>query len=141
MINVEITPFGRTLMSAYIGAMAYQANVQRRNMEMIKRDQAVVSKFKQEADMWEEMSFDITSGMIDKRYNDSKKFIASGGQSGAIRFKRSLTEQERHIQYLTTQNMLKARTRYENTVSNYNQKMVNHKLRASIKKIDLRPFF
>jgi len=140
MINVEVTPFGRQLMSAYIGAVAYQANIQRRNLESIKRNQASLAKAKNEADMWAEMSFDITSGMIDKRYTESKQFMESGGKSGAIKFKRTLTEQQRHIQYLTTQNMLKARTRYENTVTSHNQRMTNLKMRASIKKIDLRQF-
>jgi hypothetical protein len=90
--------------------------------------------------MWAEMSFDLTVGMIDKRFKESKTFIASGGQSGSLRFKRTLTETERHLQMTTEKNMLKARTRYENTISSFNQRMNDQKIRASIKRLDLRRF-
>ena len=127
-------------MSMYIGALAYQQGIQRRNLEMVQRERTTIEASKKEADMWAEMSFDVTTGMIDKRYKESKTFIQSGGRVGEIRFKSSLSEHERQLAYLTRQNMMRSRSRYENTVSRYNQKMTDRKLRSSMKKIDLRPF-
>ena len=141
MINVNISPMGRSLMSAYIGAIAYQGKIQHRNLEMLTKHQNNLQQAKKDAEVWEEVSFDITTGMIDKRFRESKTFIASGGTAGELRFKRSLSEAERQLEATTRYNMLKARTRYENTISTYNKKMLDRKLRSSAKKIDLRKFF
>lgn len=140
MINVQLQPFARNLMTAYIGAIAYQKAVLTRNMQQMKRDASAIQKAKQDADMWAEMTFDLTVGMIDKRFKDSKDYIRSGGQSGSIRFKQSLSEHERHYQMTMEKNMLKSRTRYENTVSQYNQRINDRKMRASVKRLDLRKF-
>lgn len=140
MINVQLQPFARNLMTAYIGAIAYKQNLFANQQKMMANEQAKLQKAKAESDMWAEMSFDLTVGMIDKRFKESKTFIASGGQSGSLRFKRTLTETERHLQMTTEKNMLKARTRYENTISSFNQRMNDQKIRASIKRLDLRRF-
>ena len=140
MINVQLQPFARNLMTAYIGAIAYQNAVLVRNAQAMKRDASTLQKAKQDADMWAEMTFDLTVGMIDKRFKDSKDYIRSGGQSGSIRFKQSLSENERHYQMTMEKNMLKSRTRYENTVSQYNQRINDRKMRASVKRLDLRKF-
>jgi hypothetical protein len=140
MIDVNIQPFARNLMTAYIGAIAYKASVNKKNLDMVKREASNQAALRKEADQWATMSFDITSGMIDKRYKESKNFIATGGKTGELRFKRTLSESERHLEFLTRQNMLKARTKYESSVSSYNQKLTDKKLRASMKKIDIRPF-
>ena len=140
MINVQLQPFARNLMTAYIGAIAYQNAVLVRNAQAMKRDASTLQKAKQDADMWAEMTFDLTVGMIDKRFRESKDYIGSGGQSGSIRFERSLSEHERHYQMTMEKNMLKSRTRYENTVSHYNQRINDRKMRASVKRLDLRKF-
>ena len=140
MINVQLQPFARNLMTAYIGAIAYQNTILQRNAQAMKKDASTLQKAKQDADMWAEMTFDLTVGMIDKRFNDSKDFIRSGGQGGSIRFKQSLSEHERHYQMTMEKNMLKSRTRYENTVSQYNQRINDRKMRASVKRLDLRKF-
>jgi len=140
MINVQLQPFARNLMTAYIGAIAYQNAVLVRNAQAMKRDASTLQKAKQDADMWAEMTFDLTVGMIDKRFKDSKDYIRSGGQGGSIRFKKSLSEHERHYQMTMEKNMLKSRTRYENTVSQYNQRINDRKMRASVKRLDLRKF-
>lgn len=140
MINVQLQPFARNLMTAYIGAIAYQNAVLVRNAQAMKRDASTLQKAKQDADMWAEMTFDLTVGMIDKRFRESKDYIRSGGQGGSIRFKRSLSEHERHYQMTMEKNMLKSRTRYENTVSHYNQRINDRKMRASVKRLDLRKF-
>jgi hypothetical protein len=140
MINVQLQPFARNLMTAYIGAIAYQNAVLSRAAQQTKKEAATLQRAKQDADMWAEMTFDLTVGMIDKRYNESKDYIRSGGQSGTLRFKKTLTETERHLQMTTEKNMLKARTRYENTVSQYNQRINDRKMRASVKRLDLRKF-
>ena len=140
MINVQLQPFARNLMTAYIGAIAYQNSVLTKHQQQVNRQASQLQKAKSDADMWSEMTFDLTIGMIDKRYKESKNYIASGGQSGTLRFKKSLSENERRLQMTTEKNMLKARTRYENTVSNYNQMINDKKMRASVKRLDLRSF-
>src|SRR5690606_30512379 len=114
-----------------------QSNMKQKQIELMKQGERAVQEKKQDFDLWSEMSFSMTSEMMDKRFRESKQFIGSGGQSGSIRLKKSLSEQERQLQYLTQQNMLKSRTKYENTVSQYNQRLTDQKMKSSIKKIDL----
>ena len=140
MINVQIQPFARNLMTAYIGAIAYQQRIIASNQNQIARERTALEKAKRDQDMWTDMSFDLTVGMIDKRFKESKNFIESSGASGSLRFKKTLSETERRLQYVMQQNMLKTRTKYENIVSSYNQRLNDKKMRASVKQIDLRKF-
>lgn len=140
MIDVQLQPFARNLMTAYIGALAYNQNLFAKQQKTLSDERSKISKVKEDADMWSEMSFDLTVGMIDKRFKDSKNYIRSGGQSGSLRFKQSLSENDKHLQMMMEKNMLKSRTKYENTVSQYNQRINDRKMRASVKRLDLRKF-
>lgn len=127
-------------MTAYIGTLVYRANIQKKNMEMVKNQKQTLEKAKQDADRWSDMAFDLTSSMLDKRYNDTKAFIGSQGRSGSMKFKKSVSNQQRDTEYFMRQNSLKLRTKYQQTVSQYNQKMSDQKVKTSVRKLDLRSF-
>lgn len=140
MINVSLQPFAKNLMTAYIGVLAYKQSVIHNQQKKELQDRSRIERAKQDVDIWTDMSFDLTVQMIDKRFKSSKNFIQSGGDTSSLTFKRSLSENEKRLQYTAEKNMMKARTKYETTVSSYNQKLNDQKMRASVKRIDLRKF-
>lgn len=134
MINVTIQPFGRSLMAMSIGVMKYHAVQNQKIIEGFNRSINELNQVKKEVDMWNDMSFDITTKLIDKRFKSSKEFVRSGGAGvDTFQFKKSITSEDRKLQYLTQKNMLKARTRFNSAVNQHNQKVLQHKINTSFK--------
>jgi|LGVE01.1.fsa_nt_gb hypothetical protein len=136
MIDVQIQPFGRTLMSMALGVLKYQANVKAKNIEGFKKELKNIQEIKTNRDMMTEISFDMTSRLLDKRFTTSKEYIKSGG-IGEKQFKKSTSEQEKVLQYITEKNMLKARVRFNSAVSAHNQNITDQKIKNSFKKIQI----
>ena len=138
MIDVQLNEaMGKQLMGIIFGAMSYKA-VQAKNMEMIMNEAKKVASMKKEADAWNDLSFDMTSRMIDKRFKESKNFLQNGGVANQLPYKKSTTEDDKRFQYIAEQNMLKSRTRFDSAVSNLNKKVSDQKVRASFKLADLK---
>lgn len=141
MIDVTLNAsMGRQLVTMVIGAMSYQAMMQKKNLDFLKKETEKIGKANAERELWSDLSFDMTSRMIDKRYKGSQEFINSGGTTGKSVFKKSLTEADKRIQYIMEQNMLKSRTRYNLTISKHNQLMTDRKIKSSLKLNDLKYF-
>lgn len=141
MIDVTLNAnMGRQLMTMVIGVMSYQANLNKKNIELFKKETENVQRLQTERDLWSDLSFDMTSRVIDKRYKGSKEFINSGGSKGSTTFKKSASESEKRIQYIMQQNMLKSRTRYNTTISKYNQLMTDKKMKSAMKMVDAKSY-
>ena len=126
MINVTLdTNAGRSLMGIAIGVMTYQAKLQKSNLSLLRKETSTIMNLQKERDIWSDLSNNITTRMLDKRFKDPT-------------FKRSMTDSDRSLQYVAKQNMLKARTRYDSSVSKYNQKKADMKVKSSFKMMDLK---
>lgn len=136
MNDVTITPFGRQLMTLAIGRIAYASSVQNKNIQMIQKRKTDLDRSREEFDMFKDMSFEMTLSMLDKRYKESKNFISSGGQISG-RYKKNLSNDQRRLKVVLEKNMLKARTRYDKTVSTYNQLITDQKMQSAVRKLNL----
>lgn len=136
MINVDIVPFGRQLLTAVFGAVTYQANVRAKNMAVMENEMKQISAYQKETDMWNEITFDMTTKLIDKRYNASKEFVQSG--SGQPTFKKTVGQDDKRFLYIAQQNLLKSRTRYQSAVSQQNKRLADQKVKATFKLSDLK---
>jgi acetylornithine/succinyldiaminopimelate/putrescine aminotransferase len=140
MIDVQINPFGRTLMTMALGVMKYQATVNQKNIESLTKEIDNIERLKADNELWNDQSFDLTSKMIDKRYTDSKLFIASGGGEAnkSFKFRKSTTKSDQNLQYIVNQQSLKSRTRLNTSVSNYNKRLSEKKIKTSFKLVNLK---
>ena len=139
MIDVKINPIGRQIMTMVLGAMKYQAVMKAQNIKMIQQQKEKVESLKKESEMWDDISFDMTTRLIDKRFKSSKKFMSSGGlDRGSLNFKKTTTDQDHRFQYIAEQNMLKASVRFKGSVSNYNKTLSDKKIKGSFKLADLK---
>ena len=139
MINVEISPFGRQLMAMMLGIAKHQSIVKQKNIQVLQQEKQAIQSLEQERNMWNDISFDMTTRMIDKRYSSSKEFIGSGGsKTGSLRYKKTVTDDELRFQYIAEQNMLKSRVRYQSAVSTHNKRLSDQKVKASFKLSDLK---
>ena len=126
MIDVQLsTTVGRSLMGIALGAMTYQANAKKNLLSLIKQETSTIARLQSERDAWTTVSTDLTTRMLDKRFKDPT-------------FKKSNTIEDRKLQFVAKQNMLKARTRYDETVSKFNKNKIDQKVKGSFKLINLK---
>lgn len=137
MIDVQIQPFGRSLMTMALGALKYQAVVKQKNIDNFKKEIQNIKNIKKDTEMWSDLSQDITSRMLDKRFTESKMYIKSSGRMGSLKFKKSTSESDKRLQYITEKNMLKTRTKLNNAVSQHNQSITDLKIKTSFKRIEV----
>ena len=134
MINVTIQPFGRSLMMMAIGSLKYQAMIKEKNIKAVEQSLKELEQQKKDVEMLDDMSFNMTSNIIDKRFSASRSFIETKGQqlyTGPI--KKTATKEERILQQLSQKRMLKARTKYNNAVTSYNKTIIDKNLRSIYK--------
>jgi hypothetical protein len=136
MTDVNITPFGRQLMTLAIGRIAYSTQMTNRNIQLITSKKQEIDRSKENLQLFQEMSFDMTVSMLDKRFNASKGFIQTGGTT-AGKFKKSLTDEQVRIQNILETNSIKARTKYNQTISSYNQMIQDKKMQSAVRKLNL----
>ena len=138
MINVTLdTNIGRTLLTMTIAAMKYKEVVEKKALQNLETTFKNIENIRETKELFTELSTDTTARLLDKRFNVSKDFIKSGGTKGALKFKKSTTQEDKNLQYITQKNALKARTRYNSAVSNYNQKLTDIKIKTSYKLIEV----
>lgn len=134
----EIQPFGRTLMAMALGKMTYLHNVNQRNISMIAQAKANVETSRETFETFQDLSFNLTSSMLDKRFKASKDFISSGGSaSGDLNFRRKISEADKQMRMIIQENMNRARASLEKHVSTYNQKIQDKKFAAQVRALDL----
>ena len=125
MIDVQINPFGRSLVTMILGAMKMQAMMQAKNVANLKKETDKIISLKKDNALWEDISFDITTKMLDKRFKEPT-------------FKKSLNQADRNLQYITEQQSLKSRTRYNSAVSQYNQRLTEKKVKTAFRLVDIK---
>lgn len=137
MIDVTIQPFGRTLASMALGVMKYKAVVNQRNTEFLAQQTKQIEEIQKDVDLLEEISFDITTDLIDKRFNTSKEFIRTGGLSRpkSFNYKKSTSENDRNLQRLIDKKLLQTKASLNNATSTYNQKLETMKQKMNYKMI------
>ena len=133
MTDPSINPFGRQLLSLAIGRVAYLANVQKKNVEMIRSANQRIEQTKENFEMFHEMSVDITMTMLDKRYKESQAFIQSGGEIPSTRFKRSISEDQKRLASVLERNALRSKMKYQNETSKYNQLIADKKMASALR--------
>ena len=141
MIDVQINPMGRTLLTMVLGVLKYQAVVQSKTIKNLQEQIKNIQEFKQSRDMWDDLSFDMTTRMLDKRFTSSKLFIESRGGEGSKTFKKSTSKNDKLLQYITEKNKLKSRTKFNTAVSAYNQSIADKNVRTSFKQIIVNQIF
>ena len=139
MIDVKMQSFGRELMLMLLGVAKYKAVETQKKIQLIKKQNEAIESLKIEEEKWDDISFGMTSNMIDKRYKGSKEFIRSGGVvTDSLKYKTSVTKDDKRFQYVAKQNMLKARTKYDSAVSSMNKRIADQKIKATFKLSDLK---
>ena len=136
MMN-DITPFGRQLMSLAIGRDALIQNNLQKNVSMLQRHQTIIKDDEASLMQWDEMNFNLSVSLLDKRFKESKQFITSGGDVPKNRFKRSSPSEQIALQTVIEKNVMKAQTRYQKNVSNYNKLILEKNMQSAVKKLSL----
>lgn len=142
MIDVTIQPMGRSLLAMGFGALKYKAVMQQKEYQLLTTQFNEVNRLQEESNFLADLSFDLTSNMIDKRFNSSKEYTATGGlvPQSALQFKKSTTKSDRQMVQLTQQTALKTRTRYNKAVSSYNRQLQDRKIKTSLSFIDIKKY-
>ena len=136
MMN-DITPFGRQLMSLAIGRAALIQNNLQKNISMLQRHQTMIKDDEASLMQWDEMNFNLSVSLLDKRFSESKRFITSGGDVPKNRFKRSSPAEQVNLQAVIEKNVMKAQTRYQKNVSIYNKLILEKNMQSAVKKLSL----
>ncbi len=135
---MEIQPFGRTLMAMGLARMTYIHNVNQKNLSMLAQAKKEAETSKKTFETWQDLSFNLTSTMLDKRFRTSKDFIASGGSiSDDLSFRKKINESDQQMRMIVHENMIRARTSLQKHVSNYNQKIQDKKFATQVRALDL----
>lgn len=135
---MEIQPFGRTLMTMGLARMTYLHNINQKNIQMIAQAKTQAETSKKTFEAWQDLSFNLTSTMLDKRFKTSKEFISSGGSaSGDLIFRRKISESDSQMRMIVHENMIRSRTSLEKHVSTYNQKIQDKKFANQVRALDL----
>lgn len=138
MIDTTIPLIGHQIMAMAFGAMTAKA-VQAKNAMMIQQQAQALQSIQNEVNTWEDISFDMTSKIIDKRFKVNQEYIQSGGAVfGDLRPRRTASAEELRFAYVARQSMMKAQTRYNNAVSQQNKRLADMKAKASFHLADLK---
>lgn len=140
MIDVTVQPIGRSLLAIGLGAVKYKAMIQQRQIAEYKKQVAQLNELQERSAMMNELTFDITSSMIDKRFTSSKQYIATRGQTSDFALKKSLTKEDRKILKLANQNAMQSRVRYNKSVSQYNKWIHDQKMKSNLRAIDIQKY-
>ena len=124
MIDVKLNPIGRNLMTATLGVLKYKAMIQAKQVAELNKQVKNIEGMKKNIDVWNEISMDMTSRMLDKRYNDPT-------------FKRSTSVEDRNLHRLTKQQALRSRVKLNSAVTQYNQRLSEKKIKTSFKAINI----
>jgi hypothetical protein len=119
MINPEIPLIGRQLMMMSFGAMGAKA-IQAKNLALVEQEASRIIQYQQEVRNYEDLSFELSGRIIDMRSKSPK------------------SASDNRLAYMANQNMLKAHSRYNNAVSNYNKRLADMKAKASFRLADLK---
>lgn len=134
---IDITPFGRQLMALAIGRIAYMQNTLQKNINIIQKHQSMIKEDQEELMRWDEMNFNLSVSLLDKRFKESKAFIQSGGDVPKNRFKRSSPREQIELQTVIEKSVMKSRMRYEKNVSSYNKLILEKTMQSAVKKLSL----
>ena len=140
MIDVTIQPMGRTLLAIGLGALKYKAVMQQRDIQQFTQQLAQINKLESESNFMSDLTFDLTSSMIDKRFTSSKQYLQTRGASGDFQFKKTTSKSDRALQSLAEKNAIKTRIRYNNAVSSHNKSVLDKKMKSSFKLVDLKKY-
>ena len=124
MIDVTLNPAGRSLMTMMMGVLKYQAVVKAKNIENFKKDIETIKTLRTEQDFLTDLSVDMTTRMMDKRFKDPT-------------FKKSTSESDKALKYIVEKNKLKSRIKLNSVVSQYNQNVLDKKINTSFKLINM----
>ena len=134
---IDITPFGRQLMGLAIGRIAYMQNTLQKNINIIQKHQSMMKEDQEDLMRWDEMNFNLSVSLLDKRFKESKAFIQSGGDVPKNRFKRSSPREQIELQTVIEKSVMKSRMRYEKNVSSYNKLILEKTMQSAVKKLSL----
>jgi len=134
---IDITPFGRQLMGLAIGRIAYMQNTINKNINIIQKHQSMMKEDQEDLMRWDEMNFNLSVSLLDKRFRESKAFIQSGGDVPKNRFKRSSPREQIELQTVIEKSVMKSRMRYEKNVSSYNKLILEKTMQSAVKKLSL----
>lgn len=134
---IDITPFGRQLMALAIGRIAYMQNTIQKNINIIQKHQSMMKEDQEDLMRWDEMNFNLSVSLLDKRFKESKAFIQSGGDVPKNRFKRSSPREQIELQTVIEKSVMKSRMRYEKNVSSYNKLILEKTMQSAVKKLSL----
>lgn len=134
---IDITPFGRQLMGLAIGRIAYMQNTIQKNINIIQKHQSMMKEDQEDLMRWDEMNFNLSVSLLDKRFKESKAFIQSGGDVPKNRFKRSSPREQIELQTVIEKSVMKSRMRYEKNVSSYNKLILEKTMQSAVKKLSL----
>ena len=124
MIDVQLNPFGRSLMGMMLGVMKMQAMIQAKNVAELTKQVDNIQGLKRNIDLWNDISMNTTTRILDHRFN-------------APTYKKSATKFDRNLDYLTKQQSLRSRAKFNSAVSQYNQRLSETKVKTSFKLINV----
>jgi citrate lyase gamma subunit len=136
MIDVTIQQFGRSLVALSLGAAKVQAQQKKALNDIIEQRREERFRRIQEVNTFEEVSFNLTSKMIDKRFSSSKQFMETGASDRLV-FKKTVSEEQKGALQALNKQTLKAKARYNIAAESYNTAMQNVKVQAAFKNINI----
>jgi hypothetical protein len=117
-----------------LGAFKTQAIAKQKLEQQLQTSYKDLLKQEQETEQFRDISFNITSDLIDKRFKESKQFLKTG-TTDLLRYKKSTTQEQKRVRALTRKQYLQSRNRYSNSVSNHNKKILDMKMKSSFKSL------
>lgn len=137
MIDVNATPFAKNLLGIAFGTIAFNQAQNKKQLDAILKEKAKQEQLKEQFKVWDDLNFQITTEVIDKRFKSSKMFRETGLKTEPLQIKKSVSEEQRALQIYTEQQMMKSRMLFEKQASRYNQKILDQKIKTQSRKIDL----
>jgi len=141
MIDVTIQPIGRPLLAVALSAIKYKTVQQQKQTQQLDRQLQEMKRLEQEASRMDDLSFDITANVIDKRFTTSKQFMQTGTiPKGGLQYKKTTTASDREMQRIADKQRIATRVRYNNSVSRTNKMLHDKKTKASFNLVQLKNY-
>lgn len=140
MIDVTIQPIGRTLLAMSLSAIKYKAVMVQKEYQLFKTEVANLARLEEESSFMSDLTFDLTSSMIDKRFTTSKQYVQTRGVKSDFQFKKSTSKSDRELVQLAKQNAIKTRVKYSRAVSSHNKRVMDYKMKSSLRYVDMKKY-
>ena len=140
MNDVTIQPFGRSLVAITLGTMKYKQVQLQKATKQLNEDLDKINQLKADEENASQISVQLTTQLIDKRYKSSKSFMEQGDTRfvSQLQYKKSTTKSQKELRNLSEKQVMIARQRTNRAVSSYNKRLETLKANSMYRRIDFK---